>query len=636
MAYNTNGTAGKADAQPGQRTAADEEVDRKELLANWASPAFDDWPNEGGFDGLEEERGPVAIPVVGTIPAWAAGNLYRTGPGQCKVENTPTGTYQISHWFDGLAHTHRFEIVAEPAEPATASGDNDPPVVKVYYSSRRQAENRARYLQAHGGAKLFGFGQRSDPCVGLLGKFMTVFKAAAGVHRRMPEDVDNVNVVLSADVPGFTVDRSMSTSSSTSTATATTTTKTTTTAGHRVPSNLWVTTDANILRKVDPATLEPLGVARQTCVHPDLRGPLSAAHAQRDPQTGDWYNFNLEMSTVATYRIFRVSAATGQADILATVRCGARIHPAYIHSFFLTPNYVVLRIPCTHFTRAGLTMLWHGNVVEGIAPFDPAKQATRWLVVDRRPGGSGGVVAEFTSPAGFFFHSVNAYEEATSSEGVTDILCDVVEFPNFDIVRGFYYDVLLNRDGAGAAFYRDQARTQGVLPSLARYRLRLPAKTSTSPAKSSTTTATAAAVRLWSIPAPHTGELPTINPAYATRRHRFVYSMSNRGRSTLSDGLVKTDTQTRAALLWRAPEAHTPGEAIFVPRPGPGLAEDDGVLLSVVLDGRAGTSYVLCLDARTMQETGRATMTFAVGFGFHGLHAPAVPLPETVDTDSGK
>ena len=54
-----------------------------------------------------------------------------------------------------------------------------------------------------------------------------------------------------------------------------------------------------------------------------------------------------------------------------------------------------------------------------------------------------------------------------------------------------------------------------------------------------------------------------------------------------------------------------------------GTEEDDGVLLSVVLDGLRGKSYLLCLDARTMKEMGRAETDVVVGFGFHGLHVPS-------------
>lgn len=70
-------------------------------------------------------------------------------------------------------------------------------------------------------------------------------------------------------------------------------------------------------------------------------------------------------------------------------------------------------------------------------------------------------------------------------------------------------------------------------------------------------------------------------------------------------------------------------------RPG-GVKEDDGVLLSVVLDGFSRKSYLLCLDARTMLEMGRAEMDFAVGFGFHGVHAPNLPVAMTSEEESGE
>ena len=42
------------------------------------------------------------------------------------------------------------------------------------------------------------------------------------------------------------------------------------------------------------------------------------------------------------------------------------------------------------------------------------------------------------------------------------------------------------------------------------------------------------------------------------------------------------------------------------------------MLLSIVLDGFQGTSYLVCLDAKTMKELGRAEYDAAIGFGFHG------------------
>ncbi|KAG7148082.1 Beta like protein [Verticillium longisporum] len=94
-------------------TSANEEAGRQLVGEHFARGLFREWPNDAGFDGLTETRGPVDLVVRGRIPAWAAGSLYRTGPGACKVEDTKSGTLHISHWFDGLAHTHRFDIVED-------------------------------------------------------------------------------------------------------------------------------------------------------------------------------------------------------------------------------------------------------------------------------------------------------------------------------------------------------------------------------------------------------------------------------------------------------------------------------------------------------------------------------------------
>lgn len=572
-----------------------------------------------------------------------------------KVEGTPKGTHYINHWFDGLAHTHRFEIVSEEAD-----GDDGQKKMSVFYSSRRQSEKRMRLMQEQGAAKLFSFAQRADPCIGLLGKFMSTFKAAAlGRGSTRLKDSENVNVVVHLNVPGVegvppaagaatkADRRSMAVFPTTAITTATSNDKKITFApaasGHRakLPDSVWVTTDATLMRRVDPATLEPIGVATQDTLHPDLKGPMSSAHAQRDPVTGDFYNFNLDLGATPTYRVFCVSQATGKTEILATIRCrngpapsasgsstsspfspsgGSTVYtssakPAYIHSFFLTARYVVLCIPCTHVAQNGLKMLWERNVLDGLEQFNPANK-TRWIVVDRQASGKG-VVGEFDSPASFFFHSVNAYEDDDGS-----VVCDIIDYPTSDVIHALYYDVLLNRNDAATDFFNDPVRVANINPCLSRYRLPLSlANTSSSPPP---TGAVTPATRAWTIAGPHAGELPSINPRFATRRHRFIYGVANQGRSTLADGLVKTDTETRAALLWSAPHGHTPGEAVFIENPDSKEdEEDDGVLLSVVLDGTAGKSYLLCLDAKTMTETGRAEVGFAIGFGFHGVHARA-------------
>ena len=514
-----------------------------------------------------------------------------------KVEDTPKGTFYTSHWFDGLAHTHRFDIVPQDD------------TVKVFYSSRRQSDDMMAYIQEHGRRKYFSFGQRRDPCLGLFAKIMSTWRAS----RIKPADkgIENVNVVVHPNLPGLVgvpiadgapvTDKSRPLSSQ---------------SGHRsaMPESMWVATDNSTLKQMDPETLEPIGFATQQSLHPDLGGPMSCAHAQRDPETGDVFNFNLQMGRFPTYRIFRVSASTGKTDILATIT-GPGIAPAYIHSFFLSPSYVVLCIPSSHLAFSGLKVLWERNILNAIEPFSTDKKC-KWFVVDRLHGK--GVVARFESEAGFFFHTINAFEERIGKDsGSLGLYCDAIEYPSLDIMSSLYYDVLLGKDGADARFWGDTKRARSCMARLARYQLNI--STVSKGSMPGGQEGAGAITKVFSIPAPHCGDLPTINPRFATRQHRYVYSLSFSGRSMPADGIVKTDTETREARFWNISPGHTPGEAIFVPRPD-GTDEDDGILLSVVLDGSSKTSYLICLDAKTMSEVGRAEIGFAVAFGFHGVH----------------
>ncbi len=57
----------------------------------------------GGFADLDDEVGPLRLPLQGEFPAWLTGALLRTGPAKFDV-----GSTTVNHWFDGLAMLHRF------------------------------------------------------------------------------------------------------------------------------------------------------------------------------------------------------------------------------------------------------------------------------------------------------------------------------------------------------------------------------------------------------------------------------------------------------------------------------------------------------------------------------------------------
>ncbi|KAI8668418.1 hypothetical protein NCS55_00867500 [Fusarium keratoplasticum] len=592
------------------RTREHEGEDRSQITQNILDESWKKWPNEAAFDHLEEHRGPLRLNLKGSIPSWAAGALFRTGPGQSRVENTVRGTHFTTHWFDGFAQTHRFDIVV-PDD----GGD-----VQVWYSSRRQAESWVESVKKKGWRAGITFGQKADPCVGIFAKFMSHFEPKYG----------NNNVTVLPNVPGLSDagkskaqenwhmtgqskhkadahQKNGHTNGNGATAPAIP-------LGHRANlSNVFTATDFAGIRRIDPTTLEPLGLAMQSALDPLLSGPCSCAHAQRDPITGDFFNYNLDFGRYPTYRVFRVDAASGRTEILATVT-DPNVPPAYLHSFFLTDNYVVICIPSSHYAWSGLKMLWKSNILESILPFDESKKC-KWLVVDRRH--RKGLVATFSTPAAFFFHSVNAFEEHVKDEnGKEHIeLCfDLSKYQNMDIIKGFYYDVILDRNDATKKYWFEGKRYENSFPIFTRYRFRMPTG---APDMSFSATAKEDLC----IPTPHAGELSTIHPLRLGKPYRFVYGATLRGLGTIVDALVKTDVITRGALIWSGPEGHTPGEPVFVPRPG-AEDEDDGVVLSVVVDGVTETTYLLCLDGKTMEELGRAEADFAIGMGFHGVHVP--------------
>ncbi|KAJ3079356.1 hypothetical protein HK102_003845, partial [Quaeritorhiza haematococci] len=126
-------------------------------------------------------------------------------------------------------------------------------------------------------------------------------------------------------------------------------------------------------------------------------------------------------------------------------------------------------------------------------------------------------------------------------------------------------------------------------------------------------------------------ELPRINPRYLFKdNYKYVYGLGNvPGRNEIvgaPDALIKVvlpDGSTGSSsaekghrptmLVWSKPH-HWPSEPIFIPRPD-AQEEDDGVVISVVLDGEKERSYMLVLDAKTMTEVAVACMPSGSGDG---------------------
>ncbi|GIK77974.1 MAG: carotenoid oxygenase family protein [Acidobacteria bacterium] len=321
----------------------------------------------------------------------------------------------------------------------------------------------------------------------------------------------------------------------------------------------------------DPATLAAAGVGWK------VPGQLTTAHPHLD-RGGGMLNYAARLGPRSSYRFFRLAGAPGATpEIVASLPTR---RPAYMHSFGLTERWLVLAEFPFVVNPAALAL--SGRPYIENYRWRP-ELGTRFTLLDRSGGEA---LGPFTADPCFGFHHVNAFEDAHG-----DVVADVCAFDDAGIVKCLYLDVLR----AGRAI---------PAPELTRFTI--------SPA-----TGAVARERLVDEPV----ELPRIDYGRCNGRpYRYAWGAGTDG-SGFFDRIVRADLRERTTVTW-SETGCWPGEPVFVARPDAG-DEGDGVLLSVVLDGAAGSSFLLVLDAATLAEVGRAIVPHHVPFGFHGQYAAA-------------
>jgi beta,beta-carotene 9',10'-dioxygenase len=323
--------------------------------------------------------------------------------------------------------------------------------------------------------------------------------------------------------------------------------------------------------RFDPDTLATLGVREYSR---DIRGPVSTAHPHLDLGRRCHYSYVLDFGRRSTYRFFAIDRERGEQSVVGTMTVD---RPAYVHSFGMSEHYLILVE--SPFVVDPLRLRFRRH------PFirNYRWRADRGLRIHLLEKATGRVARTASCEASFAFHHVNAFEVGS------DVLVDLVTYPDAAIIDRLYLDELRSTG---------QATLTG---SLTRFRI------------GASPTATRETVS-------DTGlELPRFDyHRRAGRPYRYAYGVSQRVTGDFIDSLVKLDLDRGTATMWHE-EGCYPGEPVFVEAPGT-ANEDDGVILSVVLDSRAAASYLLILDASTFGERARAQVPHHIPFGFHGNH----------------
>jgi carotenoid cleavage dioxygenase-like enzyme len=328
-------------------------------------------------------------------------------------------------------------------------------------------------------------------------------------------------------------------------------------------------TETPIPVEFDGRTLGTAGVAYKP------PGTLTTAHPHMDRATKGMLNYAAKLGPRSSYRFFLLRPGSSKPEVIAsrTVR-----EPAYMHSFGLTERWLVLaEFP---YVVNPLNLALSGRPYIENYRWKP-ELGTRFHLFDRATGESAG---PFEAEPRFGFHHVNSYEQ----DG--DVIVDVSAFADAQIVEDLYLDRL----------------RAGKRPSpnkLERFRISPGAGTVTTEALTD-----------------ESMELPRINYGRCNERpYRYVWGVGMSREGSWLDRLVKADVVERHSTIWEESGSY-PGEPVFVAAPD-GEAEDEGVLLSIVLDGDRGTSFLLVLDAHSLDELARAEVPHHIPFGFHGQFA---------------
>ncbi|KAI8875012.1 hypothetical protein K501DRAFT_203482 [Backusella circina FSU 941] len=529
-------------------------------------------------DNTVEVREPIILQKVsGEVPDWLNGIMYRIGPGIFQIPQEGGTTYVIRHAFDGLSVAHRFEI----------SGKSQ----TVKYNSRCLADGIISDIQQKRYKGLIYFGHITEVSfASWLPQFITRLSHMFDKEHKDPRpDSVNVGVTLT---PNFPMPKKFVTSHEEQVVVA--------------------KTDANTLQKINATTLEPELAFNYTSFDSKITGPFSAAHHQTDIKTGEVVNFTGDISPKPAMHVFSLSPS-GQSTLLANIthRLDEKKTPIqlpYIHSFWMTENYVIIPEFPLCIAGTGIDIMVHGAVISSLS-WD--KNRPTYLHIIRRrldPKEQGnGHIATIPVPGFFTFHTANAFE-SVNEKNETILNLDCCAYPSGDILFKVH---ALNTDQKANIVkeknketshngINDAEHSNDTFGELRRYVLNLTKKRQEE--------ITTAIVNI---------EFPRFNQEYLFQDYKYVYGTQHLAHQKVESAeicVVKVDMTDNSNVIFQK-QGFSFSEPVFVQRAS-AEAEDDGVLLT--LGNTIDCCYIVILDAVTMKELACFTIGEFKASSLHG------------------
>ncbi|MFN9710551.1 MAG: carotenoid oxygenase family protein, partial [Bacteroidota bacterium] len=253
--------------------------------------------------------------------------------------------------------------------------------------------------------------------------------------------------------------------------------------------------------------------------------------------------------------------------------------PAYLHGFGMSKKYFI--IAAGPLTVVPIQLLfWRKPYIEH-HHWRPEEGATIHVIEKS----TGKLKAKFKTDPFFCFHHINAWEQGD------ELMMDINAYDDASIISKYYLHEL------------EQPNLELPFGTVRRFKMNLKNK------KISSEIISDACI-----------ELPRIDyHRYNTNgNYRYTYGVSvhPEHRTGFYNSLVKIDCSNGNAYYWHQEDCY-PGEPFFQPSPH-SINDEDGILISIVLDAAKEKSFLLLLDATNMQEIARASLPEAIVYGFHG------------------
>jgi beta,beta-carotene 9',10'-dioxygenase len=307
-----------------------------------------------------------------------------------------------------------------------------------------------------------------------------------------------------------------------------------------------------------------------------VRGETTTAHPHYDFENKHLVNFSLKFGRQSEYIYFKCSNNIRKREPIGRIPVDL---PSYTHSFAMSERFIIhVEFPFV----ANPLRIRFGNVPY-IKCFQwKPERGTRFTVLEKS---SGKIIKQYQTDACFAFHHINAFDNGD------DIIVDMAAKPDTSVVDDLYLEHL--RTSLGRPM---QAHSQ-------LQRFILPLKNSE--------------LRQETISEEYL-EMPTINyRAHNGRNYRYVYGLGTyKDRpDDFENQLFKIDSDSGNHIIWYEENCY-PWEPIFVPAPN-STAEDEGVILSTVLDSSKDQSFLLILNAKDFSELARLALPHIIPLGFH-------------------